>query len=173
MAAAGNTGDLKVTVGPAELSERSPEHNSACLVAGGVMRCSEKWRGGSPDLKWGSRWTRCWGVVARWRPETLEELSGHCAKLLQSCLTLCDPTDCIPPGSSVHGIFQARILEWVAFPSPGDLPDPGIKPRSLTSPALASGLFGHSHQLGNLYLDTSMSQEEQLASSNLALTWLV
>ena len=37
--------------------------------------------------------------------------------------------DCSPPGSSVHGILQARILEWVAFPFPGDLPDPGIKPR--------------------------------------------
>ena len=33
------------------------------------------------------------------------------------------------PGSSVHGILQARILEWVAFPSPGDLPNPGIEPR--------------------------------------------
>ena len=34
----------------------------------------------------------------------------------QSCLTLCDPVDCSPPGSSVHGILQARILEWVAMP---------------------------------------------------------
>ena len=34
----------------------------------------------------------------------------------QSCPTLCDPTDCSPPGSSVHGIFQARILVWVAIP---------------------------------------------------------
>ena len=34
----------------------------------------------------------------------------------QSCLTLCDPMDCSPPGSSVHGISQARILEWVTFP---------------------------------------------------------
>ena len=33
----------------------------------------------------------------------------------QSCLTLCDPTDCNPPGSSVHGIFQARVLEWGAI----------------------------------------------------------
>ena len=40
------------------------------------------------------------------------------AKPLQSCLTLCDPIDCSPPGSSVHGIFQARVLEWgaIAFP---------------------------------------------------------
>ena len=40
-----------------------------------------------------------------------------CAKLLQSCLTLYDPMDCSPPGSSVHGILQARILKWVALPS--------------------------------------------------------
>ena len=37
------------------------------------------------------------------------------AKLLQSCPTLCDPMDSSPPGSSVHGILQARILEWVAI----------------------------------------------------------
>ena len=40
-----------------------------------------------------------------------------CAKLLQLCLTLCDPMDCSPPGSSVHGMLQARILERVAMPS--------------------------------------------------------
>ena len=40
-----------------------------------------------------------------------------CAKSLQLCPTLCDPIDCTPPGSSVHGILQARILEWVAMPS--------------------------------------------------------
>ena len=34
----------------------------------------------------------------------------------QLCLTLCDPMDCSPPGSSVHGILQARMLEWVAIP---------------------------------------------------------
>ena len=43
-----------------------------------------------------------------------------------------------PPGSSVHGILQARIVVWVAFLSPGDLPDPDIQPKSLVSPALAS-----------------------------------
>ena len=48
------------------------------------------------------------------------------AKLLQSCLTLCDPMDCSLPGSSVHGILQTRILKWIALPSSGDLPDPGI-----------------------------------------------
>ena len=46
--------------------------------------------------------------------------------------------DCSPPGSSVHGISQARILDWFAIPSPGDLPDPGVEPMSLVSPVLAS-----------------------------------
>ena len=47
-----------------------------------------------------------------------------------------------PPGSSVHGILQSRILEWVAIPSPGALPDSGIEePLSLRSPALAGGFF--------------------------------
>ena len=59
-----------------------------------------------------------------------------------SCLTLCDPMDCSLLGSSVHRIFQARILEWVAeFPSPGHLPNPGIKPVSLASLALTGGFF--------------------------------
>ena len=40
---------------------------------------------------------------------------GYAAKSLQSCLTLCDPVDCSLPGSSVHGIFQARVLEWGAI----------------------------------------------------------
>ena len=39
------------------------------------------------------------------------------AKSLQLCLTLCDPIDCSPSGSSVHGILQAKILQWVAIPS--------------------------------------------------------
>ena len=39
------------------------------------------------------------------------------AKLLQPCLALCNPVDCSPPGSSDHGILQARILEWVVIPS--------------------------------------------------------
>ena len=48
----------------------------------------------------------------------------------QLCLILCNPTDCSPPGSSVHGILQPRILEWVAIPFSRDLPDPGMEPGS-------------------------------------------
>ena len=53
------------------------------------------------------------------------------AKVLQSRLTLGDPMDRSLPGSSVHGILQARILEWVTMPSSGDLPNTGIEPRLL------------------------------------------
>ena len=61
--------------------------------------------------------------------------------ITQSCLTLCDPTDCSLPDSSVHGIFQARMVEQVAFPTPGDLSNSVIQPGSPTSPALAGGVF--------------------------------
>ena len=46
-------------------------------------------------------------IVVKWKCEML---------VAQLCLTLCDPMDCNPPGSSVHGILQARIMEWVAIP---------------------------------------------------------
>ena len=50
--------------------------------------------------------------------------------VVQSCATLCDPMNGSLPGSSVHKILQAGILEWVAFPTPDDLPHPGIEPGS-------------------------------------------
>ena len=59
-------------------------------------------------------------------------------EVAQSCLTLCDPVDCSPPGSSVHGILQARILDWVAISFSRVSSQPGIEP---TSPALAGGFF--------------------------------
>ena len=79
----------------------------------------------------------------------------HCSSVTESSLTLCDPMDCSWSGSSVHGILQARILDWVAMPffryghryghSYGTrisyLPDTGMEPASLTYPALAGGFF--------------------------------
>ena len=59
-----------------------------------------------------------------------------------------NPMDGSPPASSVHGILQARILEWVACPTPGDLPNPGIEP---ASPALQADSLPPSHQ-GNPHM---------------------
>ena len=73
-------------------------------------------------------------------------------KSLQLCVTLCNPVDCNPQGSSVHEIsleisriFQATMLEWVATPSSEDLPHPGIKPASPTAPALQADSLLLSH----------------------------
>ena len=64
--------------------------------------------------------------------KTLELLQTH-TKLLQSCLTLCDPMDYSPPGSPVHGILQVRILEWVAMPSSrASFPTQGLNPHLLS-----------------------------------------
>ena len=84
--------------------------------------------------------------VSSWRATRLLPSELHSLHLLnsnkvkkvkvlvtRSCPTLCDPMDCSPSGSSVHGILQARILEWVAIPFSRDLPTPGIE---LRSPAL-------------------------------------
>ena len=58
--------------------------------------------------------------------------------LLQLCPTLCDPMDYHPPGSPVHGILQARTLEWAPL---RDLPDPGTESASPMSLALAVRFF--------------------------------
>ena len=81
----------------------------------------------------------------RWTIDFTRTETVSCVCIVaQLCLTLCDPKDCNPPGSSVYGIFQARILEWVAIPPPGDLPHPGIELASLHSlqlTALAGKFF--------------------------------
>ena len=63
-------------------------------------------------------------------------------KSFQSCPTLCDPMDHSLPGSSVYGISQARILEWVAISFSRDHPDTGWNPY-LMPPALAGVVFYH------------------------------
>ena len=69
------------------------------------------------------------------------------AKSLQSCLTPCDPMDCSPPGSSVHGILQTRILEWVAMPSSRG----SSQPRDWTQVSCIAGGFVVNRCLLNLY----------------------
>ena len=79
---------------------------------------------------------QCYEIVVFWMHS-----SSLRVMLPQSCLILCDPMDCSPPGSSVHGTLQTRILEWVAMLSSRGSSWPSNKLRSLKSPALVGGLF--------------------------------
>ena len=84
------------------------------------------------------------------------------AKSLQSCPTLCDPMDYNPPGSSDLGILHTRILEGIACPPLGHIPNPGIEPVSLASSALV-GRFFTTAPPGKLYLfirRQNLSQEQ-------------
>ena len=65
--------------------------------------------------------------------------------LLRGCEppTLCDPVDCGLPDSPAHGVFQGRILEWLSFPSPGNLPDPEIEPASSACTCLGRRALYH------------------------------
>ena len=78
-----------------------------------------------------------------------------CVLVARSCLTLCNPMDCSPPGSFVYRVFQARILEGVAMLSSGDLPNPGIEPECLVSPALAGKFLPLGH-LGSPFLSCTV-----------------
>ena len=83
----------------------------------------------------------------------------------QSCLTVCNPVDWSLPGSSVHRIPQARILSGFPGPPPGDLPDPGIQPESLVSPALTGGLFTTSTDRKSTRLNSSHTLASRMPSS--------
>ena len=92
------------------------ERRRGLIVGAHRLSCSEA-RGIFPD-QGSNPWPLCWQVDSY--PLRHQRM---CAKLLQSHLTLCNPADCSPPGSSVRGILQARILEWVAMP-PSRVPSP-------------------------------------------------
>ena len=114
------------------------------------------WRKREEELDGLSR-TLLWNLTWAWMPH-------------QSCLTLHDPVDRSPPGSSVHGILLARILELVAIPPPGDLPDPGIEPASPESPALQADSLPLSHQESPCFLEV-MPKQQVVVSSRLVVMW--
>ena len=69
-----------------------------------------------------------------------------------SVVRLCDPVDCSLLGSSVHGILQARILEWVAMPSSRGTSNLGVESASLMSPVLGHGFITTRCHLGSYCL---------------------
>ena len=88
-----------------------------------------------------------------------------CVRSLKSCPACCDPMDCSPPGSSVHGMLQARILEWVAMRSSrgSSQPRDWMEPESSMSPALQAGSLPPSHResprYGSHWLKSSISKK--------------
>ena len=85
------------------------------------------------------------------------------------CVWLCNPIDCSPPGSSVYGIFQARILEWVAISYSRELLNPRIETQSLGSPALAGRFFTTvlpgNHLTKRLYWKEAFSKSPKVSPS--------
>ena len=67
-------------------------------------------------IKWPKYWSCSFSISPSSEYSGLISFRIDCVLVDQLCLTLCDPMDCNPPGSSVHGILQARILKWVAIP---------------------------------------------------------
>ena len=137
----GITDSMDVSLG--ELRELVMDREAWCAVIHGVAKSQTGLRDWS-DLIW----------------------SEVHAKLLQLCWTLCDPLDCKPPGCSVHGILQARILEWVALPSSRG----SAQPRGGTH-----GLLCPLHwQAGSLRLaPTGKPQSNSLENVNVILWWII
>ena len=89
----------------------------------------------------GEAWWAAISVVAqsRTRLKQISSSSNQCC--MHACMLSCFSMDWSPPGSSVHGILQARILEWFAISSCMGSPDWWVKAMSLMFPALAGGFF--------------------------------
>ena len=88
------------------------------------------------------------------------------AKSLQSCPTLCDPMGCSHPGSSIHGIFQARVLEWVAIAFSGWQ---GNTNRGAHGPGEPSGLWGWA---SSSILDLMLCRAATLSSGSPGISLL-
>ena len=83
-----------------------------------------------------------WGpVIEVWGCGEIQVRMKVKVLVAHSSPTLCDPTNCSPPGPSVHGFSQQEYWRGLPFPSPGNLPDPGMEPGSLASPAWAGRFF--------------------------------
>ena len=103
-----------VTVRPPRCLKFRPQFGPSKLDRDARIRCLPNCRSGGRDLAWEK------GLILTCRGSCLffRNPSAHSdsdSEVAQSCLTLCDPMDSSQPSSSVHGIFQARILEWVAI----------------------------------------------------------
>ena len=152
-----------------------------CVIVNFQIRKFPDSRIESPSVNstvvWVEAWSYCQVITSRTvnaiQPFSFNEANCHpksveeehrvqCVCVLSHVWLFITPWTVAPPGSSVHGIFQARILDWVAISSSGDLPDPGIEPVYPASPALAGGFFttaspGKSQDSGDQLLNLKLN----------------
>ena len=107
------------------------------ITRGGTLPCAPLPQSSDSCTVGGTHWTKEWSCWAFSGSYAFAHCCCYCSDT-RSCPTLATLWAVAPPGSSVHGIFQARILEWVAISFSGDLPNPGIES---VSSALAGGFF--------------------------------
>ena len=106
-------------------------------------------------------------ILIRQAFQDLHELGGGGGGLVTKLCLTCDCMDCSLPGSSDHGILQAEYWNWLPFFTSGDLPNPGIEPRS---PVLRQILYGLSQQKSprqHIYCLVSVSNQP------VSVFWLV
>ena len=111
-------------------------------------KTAKNWKQGLKDVFTAALFT----IVKRWKRQpkclsTDEWISK--VHVAQSCLTLCNPVDCGLPGSSVNGILQIRILEWVAYPFPRG----SSQPRNRTRVSCVAGRFFTSLATGDAWVN--------------------
>ena len=104
-----------------DIGQRSPTwHDIAKYPGAGMMGKGQRRRNKQPSSDICPAGLLCKDTVVQWGGAAFPTLRGllplRLLKAAQSCPTLCNPMGCSPLGSSVHGILQVRILEWVAFP---------------------------------------------------------
>ena len=102
-----------------------------------------------------SRKLQVWGVLGGEEEQHICLISWtQRVFIVQSCLTLCDHMSCSPSASSVLGILQARKWSGLPFPPPGDLPDPGMEPGSVS--CIGRRVLYHWHHLGSVYSNVNI-----------------
>ena len=126
------------------IEERAGNHTGAVSCIGTRQA---PWAPGSSVFVW-----LCDVLTFEVSESKLTSVTKRHAKSLQSCLTLCDPMDCSPPGSSIHGILQARILEWVASSSCRGSSHPENWTRVSYVSCVGRRVLDHSHHLGIWWL---------------------